>query len=305
MCDKLQLDYLKYQNALVAAGLLIRSPVAGVYGLGGVFEDVIERFERYVTRMGTHLNAEVMRFPPVLDRLSYLKSDHLETFPNLIGSVHSFHGGDAEHRELMRRKQRGEDWSEQLVATALVMTPAACYPLYATASGNLPQGGRTVDLRAFVFRHEPSPDPARMQIFRQREYVRLGKPDDALAHRDDWLKRAEAMLRALGLEPKAVVANDPFFGRGGRMMASTQREQTLKFELVVPIACDERPTPVASSNYHLDHFGLAFGIKTADGAPAHTACIGFGLERIALALFRRHGFVPARWPAEVRRILDW
>jgi seryl-tRNA synthetase len=305
MCDKLQLDYLKYQNALVAAGLLIRSPVAGVYGLGGVFEDVIERFERYVTRMGTHLNAEVMRFPPVLDRLSYLKSDHLETFPNLIGSVHSFHGGDAEHRELMRRKQRGEDWSEQLVATALVMTPAACYPLYATASGNLPQGGRTVDLRAFVFRHEPSPDPARMQIFRQREYVRLGKPDDALAHRDDWLKRAEAMLRALGLEPRAVAANDPFFGRGGRVMAATQLEQSLKFELVVPIASEEMPTPIVSSNYHRDHFGLAFGIKTADGAPAHTACIGFGLERIALALFRRHGFVPARWPAEVRGILDW
>jgi seryl-tRNA synthetase len=305
MCDKLQLDYLKYQNALVAAGLLIRSPVPGVYGLGGVFEDVVERFERYVTRMGTHLNAEVMRFPPLLDRLSYLKTDHLETFPNLVGSIHSFLGGDAEHLELVRRKQSGKDWSEQLAATALVMTPAACYPLYATASGTLPSGGRTVDLRAFVFRHEPSADPARMQIFRQREYVRLGRPEDALAHRDDWLKRAKEMLRALGLEARAVAANDPFFGRGGRMMAATQREQSLKFELVVPIACEEKPTPIVSSNYHLDHFGIAFGIETADGAPAHTACIGFGLERIALALFRRHGFTPTKWPAEVRRILDW
>lgn len=304
MCDTLVAQYRRYQDELVAAGLLIRSGTAGVYGLGGAFEDVVERFERYVTRAGRHLGAEVMRFPPLFDRPSYQKTDHLETFPNLLGSVHSFRGGDLEHAELVRRKQAGEDWSAQLHPAEVVLTPAACYPLYPTASGALPPGGRTVDLRSFVFRHEPSPDPARMQIFRQREYVRLGQPDEALAHRDYWLSQSEEMLRALGLEAKPVVANDPFFGRGGRVMAATQREQTLKFEIVVPIASEEKPTAVISSNYHLDHFGAAFGIRTADGKPAHTACVGFGLERIALALFKRHGLKSEKWPAEVRRILD-
>ena len=51
------------------------------------------------------------------------------------------------------------------------------------------------------------------------------------------------------------------------------------------------------------HFGQAFDIKTADGRPAHTACIGFGLERIALALFKTHGFDPAQWPSDVKRVL--
>jgi seryl-tRNA synthetase len=183
------------------------------------------------------------------------------------------------------------------------MTPAACYPLYATATGVLPRQGRTVDVRAFVFRHEPSSDPARMQIFRQREYVRLGTPEQALAHRDDWLARGEALLRALGLDARPVVANDPFFGDAGRLMGASQREQTLKYELVVPLTSAERPTAVASSNYHLDHFGGTFGIRTPDGAPAHTACIGFGLERITLALLRVHGFDPVRWPQPVREVL--
>ena len=124
------------------------------------------------------------------------------------------------------------------------------------------------------------------------------------------------MLRAVGLDAKPVVANDPFFGRGGRVMAATQREQTLKFELVVPVASAEKPTAVTSCNYHLDHFGAgqqlrrdrdpgghAFDIKTADGNPAHTACIGFGLERIALALFKTHGFMPSEWPAPVKNVL--
>lgn len=304
MSGTLQTQHQSFQDDLVAAGLLIRSSVPGVYGLGGVFEDVVERFERYVTRVGSHFGAEVMRFPPVLDRASYLKTDHLEAFPNLLGSVHSFVGGDAEHAELVRRKQSGEDWSAQLAPTGVVMAPAACYSLYPTAAGTLPAGGRVVDLRSFVFRHEPSPDPARLQIFRMREYVRLGAAEQALEHRDSWLKRGEEMLLALGLEAKPVVANDPFFGRGGRVMAASQREQTLKYEIVVPITSQERPTALISSNYHVDHFGIAFDIRTADGNPAHTACVGFGLERIALAMFKRHGFAPARWPAEIKALLE-
>lgn len=293
----------EYLTSLIDSGLLIPSGVAGIYGLSGVFEQVVEGFERYVTRMGADRSPEVMRFPPVLSRRTYECTDHLETFPNLMGSVHSFVGDDRAHRDLAAKKAAGEPWAGDLAATEVMMTPAACYPLYPAAAGTLPADGRTVDLRAFVFRHEPSLDPARMQIFRQREYVRLGTPAQALEHRDEWLQRAESMLRALGLEPRAVVANDPFFGRGGRVMAATQREQTLKYELVVPIASAEQPTAVVSCNYHLDHFGQAFGILTADGRAAHTACIGFGLERIALALFRQHGFNPSIWPAEARELL--
>src|SRR5205823_4312989 len=157
--------------------------------------------------------------------------------------------------------------------------PAGCYALYPLATGTVPAAGRTVDLRSFVFRHEPSPDPARMQIFRMREYVRLGTPEQALAHRSYWLVRAEEVLAAVGLEARPAPANDPFFGKAARLMAATQREQQLKFELLAPVASEEKPTAVASCNYHQDHFGKAFAIRTADGQTAHTACVGFGLER--------------------------
>src|SRR5204863_1354622 len=132
---------------------------------------------------------------------------------------------------LMRKKEQGEAWERDLGPTGVVMAPAGCYALYPLATGTVPAAGRTVDLRSFVFRHEPSPDPARMQIFRMREYVRLGTPEQALAHRDYWLKLGKEILNDVGLDVTAVVANDPFFGRGGRVMAATQKEQTLKFEL--------------------------------------------------------------------------
>ena len=305
MCAPAVTDaYKAYLDQLTRAGLLIPSGVRGVYGRSGTFEHVIDQFEHFVTRMGRHLQPEVMRFPPVFNRDHYSRINHINNFPDLMGSVHSFTGGDPEHVELVRKFENDEDWSRDLAASEVMMIPAACYPLYPTATGTLPPEGRIVDLKSFVFRHEPSDDPARMQIFRQREYVRLGTGDEALAHRDYWLERGQEMLQSVGLDARAVVANDPFFGRGGRMMKATQREQVLKYELVVPICSEDQPTAITSCNYHLDYFGIAFDIKTPDGKPAHSACIGFGLERIALALFKTHGLEVRAWPKPVREILE-
>jgi seryl-tRNA synthetase len=288
------------RDELVAQGLLVPTGVPGVFGRSGTFELVAERFGRLVTEAGAGARPEVLRFPPVIPRAVLERSEYLKSFPHLAGSVHAFAGDDAGHATLLELVERGEDWGGGLAATQVVLTPAACYPVYPAAAGELPRDGRLFDVMSWCFRHEPSADPARMQSFRMHEFVRLGAADAMRDFRDAWLEQARALLARVGLAARAALANDPFFGRAGRMLAANQREQSLKFELLVPIVSEEEPTAVVSCNYHQDHFGSAFGIRTADGAPAHTACVGFGLERIALALFRAHGPAPARWPAAVR-----
>jgi seryl-tRNA synthetase len=295
--------YKVYQGELIAAGLLIPLGVRGVYGRGADFEHVIERFDALVSKEGAKLHPEVMRFPPIFSRANYEKIDHINNFPDLMGSLHTFTGGDKEHRAMLEKFQQKEDWSRDLSASQVMMTPAICYPLYPTATGTLPEGGRRVDLQGYAFRHEPSDDPARMQIFRMHEFVRLGTPDQALEHRNFWLEKGAEVFRSVGLAVEPVIANDPFFGRGGKVQKAIQREQNLKYEFVIPICSTEKPTAIGSCNYHLDHFGSVFDIKTADGAVAHSACVGFGLERIALALFRTHGFRVEAWPKEVRDVL--
>ena len=302
--ESLTAEYQSYLDELTKAGLLIPLGVRGLYGHSGVFEDVIERFERAVTVRAVPFKSEVMRFPAILNRKHYLMTNHIESFPDLMGSVHSFMGNERDHVQMLQKRANGDDWTRDLEPTEVMMTPAACYPLYPTATGTLPEGGRIVDLRSFVFRHEPSIDPSRMQIFRQREFVRLGSAEEALNHRNRWLDLGEEILNSVGLKVERVVANDPFFGRGGKMMAATQKEQVLKYELVIAVASTEKPTAITSCNCHLDYFGHAFEIKTADGGHAHSACIGFGLERIALALFKTHGFDPDEWPASIKNVLE-
>ena len=87
------------------------------------------------------------------------------------------------------------------------------------------------------------------------------------------------------------------------MLAASQKEQKLKFEVLVPVISKDKPTACCSFNFHEGHFGEAFEIQTPDGAVANTACLGFGLERCVMALFQQHGFDPGNWSSQVRSIL--
>jgi hypothetical protein len=136
-----------------------------------------------------------------------------------------------------------------------------------------------------------------------QEVVYVGDEGGAADHRAAGLEVGIEMLRGLGLEMKAVPANDPFFGRAGKILANGQLENELKIEGVTPICSEDQPTAIMSANCHQDHFGLPFGIETADGRTAHSSCVAFGIERITLALLHRHGLETRAWPHEVRRAL--
>ena len=293
-------DANKFYEGLVKHGLIIPVGVQGAFGRGAVFEDVLERFNGLVTQLSSNDRAEVYTFPPIINRQVLEKVHYLDSFPHLCGAVYSFFGKDLQAKALAEKVNSGQPWGEMLGITDVVLNPAACYPVYPSFTGVVPKGGRLVTMLNWVFRHEPSPEPTRMQSFRVREFVKVGTPDEVVEWRDMWLQRGLTLLQGLGLPAKSDVASDPFFGRGGKMLAVSQKEQKLKFEVLVPVISAEDPTAVCSFNFHQEHFGSTFSIRTQDGAVANTACLGFGLERIVMALFKTHGFEPDKWPKQVR-----
>jgi seryl-tRNA synthetase len=293
-----------FYDALVEHKLIIPVGVPGAFGRGVVFEDVLRRVDSLISRIARDDGAERMLFPPILDRRVMETSKFLDSFPQLAGTVFSFVGNDQQHEDLTGRVREGKPWADLQTMTDVVLSPAACYPVYPSFTGTVSMDGRLVDMQNWVFRHEPSPEPTRMQAFRVREFVRVGPPAVVIRWRDMWLERGISLLRSLGLRAQPIAASDPFFGRGGRMLAASQREQELKFEIVAPIISEKEPTALCSFNYHQEHFGKAFSICTEDGAVAQTACLGFGMERVVMALFKTHGFVPDEWPSRVIEVLS-
>jgi seryl-tRNA synthetase len=294
-----------FLDRMFAKGVLHETGVDGLYGRGAAFEAVVDGLDRLISRFGKDDHAEAIRFPPGMNRALFEKSGYMKNFPQLAGTVHSFDGNEKDHLALLDSIHNSRPWTKDQAATDIVLTPAACYPLYPIVArrGPLAQDGALFDVQSYCFRHEPSKDPARMQMFRMREFVRIGTPEQVTSFRERWLERARDFAAALELPHHIDVANDPFFGRAGKMMASSQREQALKFELLIPIESVESPTACQSFNYHQDHFGSLWGIRTAAEETAHTACVGFGMERLTLALFKHHGLDVDGWPNSVRAAL--
>ncbi|PVY28180.1 amino acid--[acyl-carrier-protein] ligase [Williamsia muralis] len=297
-----------FRDALVSAGLLIPTGIDGLYGRGADFEQIIEAVDRLVLKAGAaaHGNRPVkMRFPPVFPRTTFEKTDYIASFPNLTGAISTFDGDNKAHRALLADREAGIDWDHHLASAGTMLVSAACHPSYATLTGTLPADEVLLDVYGYCFRHEPAIDPARMQAFRMHEFVRVGSAQSARDHRDLWIDRGLQVLADLGLTAHAEAANDPFFGRVGKMLAANQREENLKTELVVRLYGDlDGGTAVVSCNCHQDHFGETFGIITATGEVAHSACVGFGMERIALAMLRTFGLDISGWPAPIRAHLS-
>ena len=288
----------------IQAALFHRIGADGVYARTGLYEDVLQRLTAFVTRQRDP-RAEVLRFPPVMSRSQLERSGYLKSFPNLIGCVCALHGTEAQIRAAADSHEQGGDWTGSLAPSDLVLSPAACYPVYPLAAerGRLPQDGWIFDVAADCFRREPSRELDRLQSFRMREFVRIGSPVAILAFREEWMTRARQLAGELALPCTLDVASDPFFGRVGQMMAVSQLQQSLKFELLIPYHEGAKPTACMSFNYHRDHFGLTWGLKSGDGEVAHTSCVAFGMDRLTVALFCCHGLELARWPASARRAL--
>lgn len=294
----------QFRDELVAAGLLVPSSVEGLYGRSGEFEDIIETIDGIVDAAGVSEHGRAVprfRFPPVFPREAFERTDYIASFPNLTGAINTFDGDNKAHAALLADRSEGKDWDHHLESAGTMLVSAACHPSYSMLPKTLPAEGVLYDIYGYCFRHEPAIDPARMQAFRMHEFVRVGTPEDAVAHRERWVDRGLQVLADLGLDAEPVIANDPFFGRAGRMLAANQRNENLKTELVVRLYGDlDDGTAIVSANCHRDHFGHTFEIGTEDGQPAHSACVGFGMERIALAMLRTHGLDRSGWPAALR-----
>jgi seryl-tRNA synthetase len=284
-------DFEAFGEALVAEELLVPTGVMGIYGRSAPYSKIATGLHDLVDAWAVEVGAMGISFPPVVNRNTFESTNYVQSFPDLMGSVHVFTGDDRAHAELCRRSASGKDWGEMLEPSEVFLASA------------IDPAGRFFNVQSYCFRHEPSSDPSRMQSFQMHEVVFVGSPDDAQLHRDAGLEVGVGILESLGLDMSVIPANDPFFGRLGTAMAANQQDEVLKREGITPIGGPEHPVAIISGNCHRDHFGHPFEITLEDGSVAHSACVAFGIDRITMALFWKHGLDIDDWPDPVTATL--
>jgi seryl-tRNA synthetase len=270
---------------VTSGSALVPTLATGVYLSTGDFETIVRGLTSALGTLASDDGRQSLRTPPVIAREIIEKVGYHESFPHLLGRV--FAGANA----------------GTLAESDLVLLPAGCYCVYPVYAGTRLEAATELSVEATCFRQEADAEVGRLRSFRMREFVRLGTAEQCITWRDDRLTAARDWLAELGLETVSAVASDPFFGTGNRMMRMLQMERELKIELLAEVGPGQTQA-IASGNYHTDKFGQVFAIVGPDGDVAHTACLAFGYERLALALMHRHGADAHRWPDRIRQVLN-
>jgi acyl carrier protein len=184
------------------------------------------------------------------------------------------------------------------------LTPAACYHCYPERAGQTLSAEVITSVRAKCHRNEtPAVPLERQREFTMREIVFFGTRRGVERIRQQLVQRVGRFVGALSLDGFVEAASDPFFTTASQGKRLVQSAGALKLELHLTLEGD-RSVAVASFNHHHDHFGSRFGITLADGKPAHSGCVAFGIERWVLAFLTQHGLDESKWPEEVRSSLS-
>lgn len=262
--------------------------------LSGPLLELAERLDRRFAGLAGRWGAEELRFPTFIAAAELERIDWFRSFPQLATFPVSLHADEANLARFTAGEPVTGDGRVQLAELAPVrdvLTPAACYHVYAHHRGRAFDGPRWFTTRATCFRREDHYEPLERQwSFTMREVVCVGTDAEAAAFLDEAAALVDELAAPLGLDLRWEPATDPFFRPSRNPQYLMQRVDPTKHELVF----DGR-LALASRNLHHDHFGRAFAMER-DGRPVHTACVAFGVERWLAALVRRFGPDPSGWP---------
>ena len=278
----------------------------GWFGFGPRLVELMNLFDRDVQAIADRMPAVPHQFPTligadVMDRCRYLRS-----FPSALTMVSHLR----EDLGAIQDFAKVAAWDgerlicdpQSLSTIQCLLAPSICFHYYAWLKD------RKIDTtcvtaigKCFRFESKSMAGLERLWDFTMREVIFAGPGKYVLDQRQRVVDESVALLDKWGLAYEIKSATDPFFIEDYAAMTAFQLAFDLKFEVLAPLPYKNKDLAIGSFNYHQDFFGRSFAIAGASGEPIHTSCVGFGLERVALAFLAQHGLDPKRWPAAIAK----
>jgi len=241
----------------------------------------MEAVDQLSQRLPEFRSATPLAVPGLVEVATLDRAGYLRSFPQhvtgcciarpAIDSVEALAGGSATAFD-----------AATFALAPVGLPPAVCHNVYAYLAGTRLDADSVFSVRGSCARYEPAGFlPGRRHwSFTMREFVFAGTAVGATAFADLSLQRLTCVAEKLELPVRLAPATDPFFGERAPTQTAFQISAKAKYELLGALPGGDW-LALASLNVHRRHFSSAFGFHAADQTLAHTACVGFGLERWA------------------------
>ncbi|MBF0180990.1 MAG: hypothetical protein HQM03_13290 [Magnetococcales bacterium] len=291
---------------LLASGEVVRTG-DGVYALGPLVAGLCRFFENRLFALGLAHGGRIHRFPGMIPAEFLEKIQYFKNFPHSLNFV-SHLREDLDLIERFASETHCRDGLLQTPPQAFsqvrhLLSPTVCHNYYLfLANRRLTEDPTAATAQGSCYRYESinMQTLERLWNFSMWEVIFVGsapRVKEALVNAG---REASRLLQEWGLAYRVENATDPFFIREFGMQAGFQNIHDLKHEYRARLPFKEGTLAVGSRNYHMDFFGRHMAITLENGAPAHSGCMGFGLERLAFALLAQYGNDPLLWPEPVR-----
>jgi hypothetical protein len=186
-----------------------------------------------------------------------------------------------------------------------ILSTAACFHVLAAISGasTRPSSALTgYTCGAVCHRSEGGANDAvlRLASFRMRELVLVGHEALVVEQAEQAFMRLHNRLAATLRKVRLADATDVFYGANAEILRRFQNAKRVKQEILTPWS-DGEEYAVASWNKHGNRLVAAFGRTEPTEDLPHSACVAFGVERLAVAVLANDAhLLPREFLAAVR-----
>jgi seryl-tRNA synthetase len=277
----------------------------GRYGFGPQLNRLFAFFEREITALARSLDAPEFRFPSMVGADTLERCRYIRSFPSSLTFVTHLREELPNIRNFSRDAHLEDDRllcdHKSFADVRCLLCPTVCFNSYAWLADREYAEPFSITALGKCFRYESQnlTGLERLWDFTMREVIVFGTKDYALELRQRIIDLTAELLSKWGLSFEIRSATDPFFVDDYASLCTFQAAFDLKFEILAPLPYRGKDVALGSFNYAQDFFGRSFNITEASGNPMHTACVGWGYERLALALMSQYGPELNGWPAYV------
>jgi len=294
------------QPSLEAKGE-VQSIGPGLFAFRGDFLRVRTALDMKIKSLAYRFGADELSYPPLWPVSLLQEINYFHDFPQLV-LVPSGVKSDYQARSAFADRFRKGSGNTVIACSAEngfapaqhALAPTVCDCCYWLLRNRRDVSNELFTIHGQVFRNESSLDGRldRLTVYTMREIVMVGHENYVLEKRNDLLDEVARLIVDLDLACIVKAADDPFFCNDALQKSAFQNFAQLKYEVEVPLFGD-RTTAVASINLHNDFFSKSYDYEDTNSKNCYSACLGFGYERLAYALFCRHGAELGVWPESV------